>query len=642
MVERFKRYDQDTALRVPLRVPITSAFTAAHAAEVDAAASSAAAWNQVFRYSVQSLGEYAELAGAEHSAANAPTSDEIADAVGYQTYDTSGKLIKTTTGTGDIDIPGGKTIYGQAFRKGTLTIVSNDLEVQIKQRINALELQAERENWKPDALWRAIDSTVNNHVAVLDEASPGTARQLRADNAIYGNAAVAGYTSKYITRGRDRARADFRTTFELGLANIDKFIDGISLQFEHQWMRYPDGTAITERSARSHRRDELRELGVEFDDAKQLKITSDYLLSWLTMKQREATQLDYTPSQIEDLGNDFWVAINDAAREKIIEAGLEATDVGGLVGKIMSGDPEESLPEPVRQVLGMLRPRDRQALEGSIRTLENDINSWRAARFQQNERKRTTDILELEIEIAAAIATNDPDQEAFKDLRAKMGGLDPKRFLELLKINTKGGLQDAPEIVRTIEIDLLRAGATKFTGADLIGFLDEGQLTFKTFSDYAGKYAVAGDKSWIAAVAEIKSRLQITEIVMFKDFKTFLDSDQATKLKKVMAAMEAARRADEDLEFNAQHWVHENFDNVIAPEEIRALSRTTQIERLEEKITVRLLALSIPTIDAAKRSLAALTARSRRSAGDDEKKRELEEMLDWQADIERLEADETD
>lgn len=630
MVERFKRYDQDTALRVPLRVSITSAFTAAHAAEVDAAASSAAAWNQVFRYSVQSLGEYAELAGAEHSALNAPTSDEIADAVAQQE---------------DIDIPGGKTIYGQAFRKGTLTIVSNDLEVQIKQRISALELQAEIEDWEPSRLGEEIDSTVNNHVAVLDEASPETARKLRADNAIYGNSAVAGYTSKYITRARNRDRATFRTTFELGLANIDKFIDGISLQFEYQWMVYPEsseawlhgeevGSPISNLDDRDIRRNQLRAEGMEFGDANELKITSDYLLLWLTRKQREAADLGYTPAQIENLGNDFWAAINDSAREKIIEAGLEAHDVGGLVGKIMFGDPDASLPEPVRQVLGMLRPRDRQALEGSIRTLENDINSWRAARFQQNERKRTTDILELEIELAAAIATNDPDQKAFKDLRAKMGGLDPKRYLELLKINTEGGLQDAPEIVKMIEIDLLRAGAPKFTGADLIRFLDEGQLTFETFSDYAEKYAVAGDKSWIAAVAEIKSRLQITEILMFADLKTFLASKQAKNLKKVMAAMEAARRDKKGLEFNAQNWVHENYEKVLSGEEIRDSSPAAQIEELQQKIAAQFMVYGITTIEGVKRLLA--------EAPDGARKKKLEEILDWQAKIDRLEADETD
>ena len=642
MVERFQRYERGSG-RAPLDFPTTAAFSAAQSSAAQAQGVLAAEWAKISDYAAQHMFKYAAIEGSEYGAESAPSIEQVRDAVATQEYDASGNLISTTPAEGSIWLAGDRySVYGKAARDASLAVVTADLEAEIKFTIRDLEIQAENQNWDPDALTDAINSAVNNHVAVLDEIAPGKARELRAESAIYGNAVYASYASSYLTRARDRDRATFRSTFEFSLANIEKLIDGISLQFHRQFMVYPEsskawphgeevGSPISNLDDQDIRRDQLRAVGMEFGDANELKITSTYLLLWLRKKQIEATQLGYTPAQIENLGNDFWTAINDAALAKVIEKGVEANDVGSLVDKIMSRDPNAQLPEEVRVVLGLLRPRDRQALEDSLKTLENETHQWRTARYQEIERKRTTDILELEIELVEAIAAG--DTEAFKNLRTKMVGLDPKRALALLQINTEGGTLDAPEIVQMIEVDLLGAGAPKFTGADLIGFLDKGQLTFTTFSDYAKKYAVAGDKSWIAAVAEIKSRLQITEILMFADFKTFLDSKQAINLKKVMAAMEAARRLD-PLKFNAQNWVHENYEKVLSGEEIKDSSPAAQIEGLKQKIAAQFMVYGITTIEGVKRLLA--------EAPDDARKKKLEEILDWQAKIDRLEADETD
>lgn len=212
--------------RVNLAIPQQRAYEAEAIerglGQVDAAVRRMTAFFQ------QQAEKKAVIEGEEYGAANAPTLEQIQDAR------SAGK---------ELALPGNKnTIFGRAARQSAIDVTSANIELAARTKMNEIVLNYERSQKNPANLQNDLDAVILGYASTFDETSPSSARALQARLAMSANGAYSSYTSSYITKMRENAKA---ATMQNIITGFDAYANLYKSGIEHNGKKYYPGESIT-------------------------------------------------------------------------------------------------------------------------------------------------------------------------------------------------------------------------------------------------------------------------------------------------------------------------------------------------------------------------------------------------------------
>lgn len=212
--------------RINLAIPQQKAYEAEAIerglGQVDAAVQRMTAFFQ------QQAEKKAVIEGEEYGAANAPTLEQIQDAR------SAGK---------ELALPGNKnTIFGRAARQSAIDVTSANIELAARTKMNEIVLNYERSQKNPANLQNDLDAVILGYASTFDETSPSSARALQARLAMSANGAYSSYTSSYISKMRENAKA---ATMQNIITGFDAYKNLYKSGIEHNGKKYYPGESIT-------------------------------------------------------------------------------------------------------------------------------------------------------------------------------------------------------------------------------------------------------------------------------------------------------------------------------------------------------------------------------------------------------------
>ena len=155
----------------------------------------ASAMDRMSSFVMKQAAQEAEVKGREYGALNAPTQQQIEDAV------MSGKDVSEI-------LPGDQsTIFGRAARTYALSGLSSEMEISARQSIGQYQTQYEKGQISLAQLELGIESVVSEHTDVLKRVSPLAAQQYSASMGVLGN-------STYLDAAKKEA-ANQKNSFEI-------------------------------------------------------------------------------------------------------------------------------------------------------------------------------------------------------------------------------------------------------------------------------------------------------------------------------------------------------------------------------------------------------------------------------------------
>lgn len=145
--------------------------------------------------------------GANYGAQNAPTEEQIQSA-------REAGLPVVLPGQGD------SSVRGKAAFKTASAVASDRMEMLARKEIADLTYQAKVEDWKPDRLATQLNAVTEGYAKALAEQNPVAAVKLKAQVALIGNTHWENYTTTWVGREREKAKA-------VDMMGVDGIIDGV-------------------------------------------------------------------------------------------------------------------------------------------------------------------------------------------------------------------------------------------------------------------------------------------------------------------------------------------------------------------------------------------------------------------------------
>ena len=153
----------------------------------------------------------AKAAGEDYGAENAPTKQQVLDAIG---------------GGKSLTIAGNKTgsIFERSAYAGALNTLSTELTLYAKEAITSVTVDALRNETNPQVLAAEIKAINTSISKTLMESDPALARKFNAQLGVYGNAQYNSYSKQFIATEKVRTAATHVTALdqivEIDLPNL--------------------------------------------------------------------------------------------------------------------------------------------------------------------------------------------------------------------------------------------------------------------------------------------------------------------------------------------------------------------------------------------------------------------------------------
>ncbi len=190
--------------------------------------------NRLTAFASQKNQQITAVKGAEYGAANAPTIEQINDAV------KTGK---------DLDLPGSKTgtLFDRAVNKAAMEVFSDNIETIARNQITTKAITALENNTPIPDFRNDLDAIIQGYAGTFDESDPGFAQRFKARMGIVANAEYQSYAGQYRTKIEKEQKASFAAGFQITIKETLKKVmaNGISVETR---MGDAPGAPLTEKN----------------------------------------------------------------------------------------------------------------------------------------------------------------------------------------------------------------------------------------------------------------------------------------------------------------------------------------------------------------------------------------------------------
>jgi len=485
--------------------------------------------------------------GAEYGAANAPTIEQINDAL--------------KTGQ-DLDLPGSKTgtLFDRAVNKAAMEVFSDNLETAARAQITQKSITALENNTPMAEMRNSLDAIIQGYADSFGGADAGFAQRFKARMGIVANSEYKSYAGQYRTRLKIENKSAFIAAFQIAVdEELPKIIaNGIDIEF----LDGPPGTPKTRTNIAATT--EIIQ-GMKADYAQKMfkrGFTHTEVTTYLNVFDKKVDEYAYDVIQSHVLG-----------AKNIIEANI-------LVDNLLA----QSMPTNVKVAFDLLGPdKINQANELAKNALDlfqeqqNDIMSIR-----ENRIKRDTSFFKQEIGTALIEMSNDFEGGKLSvamvlDKYEKLIPLEVAEFKEKYNMTTVGAIAmpgSSNQNVKNAFTQDLAFATQRYSIQDVIDAQLRGDLSQVDYESFLTGYSNREDKNFKKSLNFGRSMFGLNESMIVLNPQ----GDNAVRINKMNAFERAlilerdSQIAEGNLAFDAFEWTKNNIDRFVgeSKEEILA------------------------------------------------------------------------
>lgn len=398
----------------------------------------------------------AQVAGQEYGATNAPTQEQLEQAI--------------STGV-DVSriVPGDTTtVYGRAARSTALDSIAIEMELTARESIASLQAQFENGDITLQTLQISMDTMRSEQANVLSKVSPLAAQKYEASVGIIANSAYLAAAKTQATRNKIDNEIRARAGVDRFIADVPTLVKGGSTQERE------DSTIITPDMRIEAAAKEIESLAMIIDD------------------------VDFYQTKMDELRK----AVTEAKINVVMEEALQNPSRGmaAVRGKVKFQD------EDVQETFDSMTIEQRQALyERTQQALSAKRSEDTQAEAVAN-RQKVKDTEKKETELLQAIASNDIDAQT--RIMGELYEINTAVHNSYFKaINIDGGYDDQ-DTVALLEFQVIQGKLTREAVNDARA---DQLISSATYTSLLTKIANRDDESYNEAMRIVKGDLGLPD-----------------------------------------------------------------------------------------------------------------------------------
>ena len=390
----------------------------------------------------------AQVKGAEYGALNAPSQQQIDDAIA------SGEDV-TQIVPGDTS-----TVFGRAARKTALDALSTEFELTAREEIVRLQSDFENKAIGLEDLQSGLDSLVREQTDIMGRISPQAATRLSASLGVISNSAYLAAAKESAKEARTDQEIRYRAGVDLYIRNAEAIVRAGPTVGE-------DGTVVSVDDKINTLRDQIAVAAQELDD------------------------VEFYEAKIGELET----AVSQAKIGVVMD---EALVKPAAALKIISGDGQFE-DEEVQATFEAMDNADRRALLAEVQTALTTQFSLESAADAKRNRERGERSAELQAQFTGALLANDTEQA--QSILQNLRNVDPSAWEAKSEVlASPEGVDDTNVVVTLRRLSLNQ----KLTQADVDNAYSSGKLSLSSYKTFMTDLEQQRNQSFNRAVEWLK------------------------------------------------------------------------------------------------------------------------------------------
>jgi len=397
----------------------------------------------------------AQIKGAEYGALNAPTQQQLDDAIAAGEDVT--KIVPGDTAT----------VFGRAARKSALSALSTEFEIETRKAIVGLQTSYENKEIGLEQLESGMSALVAEQTDILRRISPQAATQFSASVGLVSNAA-------YLSAAKDAAKE----------ARID------------QEIRFRDGVNLYIRNAEAI----VRAGATVGEDGTVVTVDQkiDALREQIAIAAQEIDDPEFYEAKIGELDK----AIVDAKVGVVMDEALLYPE---HAMKVIYGDGKFEDAE-VQATFDTMNADEKRQLISQIQSAQSTKFSLESAADAKRTRERGERSNVLQAEFTAAILSD--DRVTAQSVLDQLEAVDPAAYESKLEVfSTDAGVNDRDTVTTLRRLSL----ANKLTQRDVDNAFSVGKLDMSTYKEFMNDLESQRNQTYNKAIDWLKSNRGVPE-----------------------------------------------------------------------------------------------------------------------------------
>jgi hypothetical protein len=459
----------------------------------------AQAMDRIAGFAFKQAAQQAEIEGREYGALNAPTPQQIKDAMAR------GEDVEQL-------VPGDKsTIFGRAARQYGLDKITTQMEMQGRKSVTEYQAAYESGDISLDQLELGLETVVSQHSTLLKQISPIAAQKYSATMGVVSNSAFLAAAKQEAARNRADQEILSRNSMDTIIGQTETIIrGGDTLDAE-------SGTLITVQD--------------------KLRILEQGLVA-------AAQDID-DPEFYQTKYKEFQEAIKQAKINIVMDVAKQ--NPGQALLKVRKGkgfnDPE------AQKVYAEMTNEEKRELEKSIEAAYRDELSLESAEETRKERQRKEDAGKISAEITSLML--DGDRAGANAKLEELRKVDPDTYETKAKVlATEPGINDPSAIVTLRRLSLIN----KLTEADIDNVYTEGKMDNATYKEFMSDLENQRNQKYNKAVDFLRSNRGLPDrtIINFSATQRRADQEVAAIKSDLIEAIDSGDQLALD---NPLQWI---------------------------------------------------------------------------------------
>jgi len=431
----------------------------------------AQAMDRIAGFAFKQAAQQAEVEGREYGALNAPTPQQLKDALAEGV---------------DVEklVPGDKsTIFGRAARQYGLDKITTQMEVQGRKSVTEYQAAYEAGDISLDQLEVGLETVVSQHSTLLKQISPIAAQKYSATMGVVSNSAFLSAAKQEAARNRADQEILSRNSMDTIIGQTETIIRG------GDTLDPESGTLITV--------------------SDKLRILEQGLVA-------AAQDID-DPEFYQTKYKEFQEAITQAKINIVMDVAKQ--NPGQALLKVRKGkgfdDPE------AQEVYANMTNDEKRELEKSIEAAYRDELSLESAEETRKERQRKEDSAKISAEITSLML--DGDRAGANAKLEELRKVDPDTYETKAKVlATEPGINDPSAIVTLRRLSLIN----KLTEADIDNVYTQGKMDNATYKEFMSDLENQRNQKYNKAVDFLRSNRGLPDRTIINFSATQRRADQ--------------------------------------------------------------------------------------------------------------------
>jgi len=403
----------------------------------------------------------AKITGREYGALNAPSAQQLKDAIARGEDPAK-------------QVPGDKTtVFGQTAREAALSSLTTSMEIEARKSVTEIQTAYEKGEITLDDMGTRLKLLASSQSEILRSIDPLAAQKFSASIGLSSNSAYLAAAKQEAVAAKKDLEIRYR-------AGVDNFI----------------------RSAETAVR-----AGPQVNEETQEIITVDQIIEASRAKIIEyAMQID-DPSFSKQAIADLDKAVSDAKIGVVMD---EAMLKPGVALNILKGGTEKFEDKEVQATFDILTNQERRTLFGELNAALSNKFSLESQAESAKEKQRIKESDQLQASFTVAFL--DGDRDEMESILLELKDKDPKAWASKSEVAATTAGVDKPQVVRNLEVLSLR---NQLTQGDVDSAFNDGDLSIASYKTFMSDIKAQENQGYTKAITFLKGARGLPDQPLF-------------------------------------------------------------------------------------------------------------------------------